>query len=92
MKNHIRIFSILAISHFLIGAVCGCFLFLSQEGFTKSDATRIFETIWGAGVVILGLPDTVLGWLLNSCLYAFALSLLFHMWNLYLKAIPDKSS
>jgi hypothetical protein len=66
---------ILGAVHFAVAWLFGFYLF-SQFGFSHSPARKLYEAALGTGVVYLGLPDTVLGWLCNSLLYGiFAVAL-----------------
>ncbi len=90
IKKHFLNFLIFALGHFLICAICSFFFFVNQDGLTKTELGRFFETAVGVGVILLGLPDTILGWLLNSCLYAFVLLLFFHGWQKCLKIVSNE--
>jgi hypothetical protein len=57
--------------HFALILLVGFFLF-SRYGFTHPPIRNLYEGALGAGVIWLGLPDTVFGWLLNSALYGVA--------------------
>jgi len=62
---------VLASLHFAVVWLIGLYL-ISRYGFSHPPIQDVYEATLGAGVIYLGLPDTVGGWLFNSALYGIA--------------------
>jgi hypothetical protein len=71
-------FLILASLHFAVVWLVGLYLF-SRYGFSHPPVRDLYETMLGAGVICLGLPDTVFGWLSNSALYGVGGAAILHL-------------
>ena len=68
---------ILALLHFAAVWLVGFCLF-SRYGLSHPPIRYLCESAFGAGVVYLGFPDTVLGWFCNSALYGVAAAAIIH--------------
>jgi len=73
--------------HFGISFVGAAVLFLTF-GLERPDVAAVFESVLVAGVTFLGLPDTMLGWLLNSMLYGLLVAVVVHAWTRLISRIP----
>ena len=69
---------ILALLHFVMVWLVGLWLFL-RDGFFHSQVPSIYETALCAGIVVLGFPDTGIGWLANSVFYGVGAAGILHL-------------
>ena len=78
MKRTIVAFLGVAAVHFAV-SYGGAILLVTIVGLSRPDIVGVFESVLVAGVTFGGLPDTTVGWLLNSLLYGFAFAVAFHL-------------
>ena len=57
--------------HFSVALLFGYLVFF-HSGFSHTPARKLYEAAFGAGIVYLGLPDNVLGFICNSVFYGIA--------------------
>ena len=89
MKRTVIAFLAFTATHFSV-SYGGAFLLFLTVGFSRRDIVAVFEAVLVAGVTFFGLPDTVLGWLLNSFLYGFLFAVVFCLWQGRLKRVAHE--
>lgn len=68
MRSFVKVWFALSVTHFVIIFTISYIYFLNY-GFKKNEFIKIIEYSLGIGVVKLGLPDSLLGWFINSVIY-----------------------
>lgn len=91
MKKTIIAFLGFAAAHFAVSCG-GAFLLLLIVGLSRPDIVGVFESVFVAGVTFGGLPDTTIGWLLNSLLYGFIFAVVFFVWQRRVRRVAHDSA
>ena len=89
-RNFVLCSLILGAVHFAVALLFG-YLVLFYSGFSHTPARKLYEAAFGAGIVYLGLPDNLLGFICNSVFYGIASMGIVHFGQrLFYKADPAK--
>jgi hypothetical protein len=91
MKRTVIAFLGFAATHFAV-SYGGAVLLLFTVGLSRPDIVGVFESVLVAGVTFGGLPDTAIGWLLNSLLYGFIFAVVFYVWQRRVRGIAHESA
>ena len=75
MKKWIKYQISCAIAHFAICFIFGI-IYISIHGLTKNQICNFFELTMGFFVIKMGLPDTMLGWIINSIIYGSIIAIM----------------
>ena len=78
MKKSMIAGVVFALSHYALIWVCGIAIFLIYfEGGVKEHTDSDVQLVLGLGVKYFGLPDSSVGWLLNSMLYGIVFGIMY---------------
>ena len=91
MKKTVIAFLGFTAVHFAV-SYGGAFLLLLVVGLSRPDIVAVFESVLVAGVTFSGLPDTTIGWLINSLLYGFIFAVVFHVWQRRVRRVAHESA